>query len=85
MCSGASIAQEFAASTNVSLMMLTVNSFVSRIFSRVSLGRRLLRSNDMLSMGGLCEIFAEEIPARYATVGSDSEAHQVEIARDNNE
>lgn len=42
-----------AALTNGSLMMLTVNSLVSKMFSRVSLGRLEGKLNEMLTKGGL--------------------------------
>ena len=52
MCSGASIAHAFAASTNGSLMILTVNSFVALIFSLVSFGFRGLSKSETLKRGG---------------------------------
>lgn len=49
--------QTFAASTNGSLIMLTVNSLVPRMFSRLSFGLPGERLKDTLRRGGLCEIY----------------------------
>jgi len=51
---GASTAATFAASINGSLIMLTVNSFVARMFSLVSLGFRGDKEKEILNNGGLC-------------------------------
>lgn len=53
-CSGASIDVTFAASTNGSLTMLTVNSLVAIMFARVSSGFCDVTENEMLRRGGLC-------------------------------
>lgn len=58
---GASNAVELAASMKCSLMILTVNSLVANMFSRVSLGRRGDKLKETLSNGGLCETYEELI------------------------
>lgn len=51
---GASTDVTFAASTNGSLMMLTVNSFVECMFSLLSLGLEGDKEKETLRRGGLC-------------------------------
>lgn len=50
---GDSTEVQLAASTKGSLMMFTVNSLVTRMFSRVSFERRGDNEKDTLSNGGL--------------------------------
>jgi len=54
---GASSDETFDASTNGSLIILTTNSFVARIFSRESLGIRGDNWNETLIRGGLWLIY----------------------------
>jgi hypothetical protein len=55
MSAGASDEAALAASTKGSLMMLTVNSLVAKMFSRVSFGRAGDNLKDMLTSGGWCD------------------------------
>jgi hypothetical protein len=53
MLTGDSTEVEFAASTNESLMMFTVNCLVLKILSRVSFGLRFDMAKETLTIGGL--------------------------------
>jgi hypothetical protein len=56
---GASTDVTFAASTNGSLTMLIVNSFVVIVFSRLSLSLLGDKENETLRSGGLCATFSK--------------------------
>lgn len=58
---GASTEVALAASTKGSLMMLTVNSLVASMFSRLSLGFLFERENETLNNGGLCATYGINI------------------------
>ena len=53
---GAFIEVALAASTNGSLMMLTVNSLVAKMFSRLSFGFPGVREKETVNNGGSCAI-----------------------------
>lgn len=71
---GASTAVQLAASAKASLMMLTVNSFVANMFSRVFFGRFCERLKEMLTSGGMCPTYIVRRRHRFLT----SQTHTIE-------
>lgn len=69
-----------AASTNDSLIILTVNSPVSSMFSLVSFGRRGDRLNEMLTRGGLWETCHSKAAQKDDLAFGEAETNHRKIA-----